>query len=212
MNFENRKEAGQQLAERLQAFAGAKETLVLGLARGGVIVANEIAAALHLPLDALIVKKIGAPDQPELALGAVASSGNPYYNDSLIALLGVSKEYLRREIERQKTVIDERMRAYYSNKKPLPVAGKTLIVVDDGIATGATMKMAIQLLKASKAGKIIVAVPVASAESLRAITPEVDEVICLSCPSYFGAVGAFYRHFEEVTDREIIDLLLMMRS
>lgn len=207
MIFQDRREAGQELAQRLHAYSKAPETLVLGLARGGLLVAAEVAKVLHLPLDALVVRKIGAPDQPELALGAVASTGNPYYNDSLIALLGVSKDYLRREVERQRALIAERMQAYHSGKKPLPIIGKTLLVIDDGIATGATMKMAIQLLKVAHPKKIVVAVPVASEEALHEISKEVDELICLYQPTYFGAVGAFYRHFEQVTDQEIIELL-----
>lgn len=207
MIFQDRREAGQELAKKLVSYSQAPNTLILGLARGGLIVAAEIAKALQLPLDALVVRKIGAPDQPELALGAVASTGDPFYNDSLIALLGVSKEYLKREVERQRSLIEQRLRSYYSKRKPLPVTGKTLLVVDDGIATGATMKMAVLLLKAARPAKLVVAVPVASQEALQEISKEVDELICLYRPAYFGAVGAFYRHFEEVTDREIIELL-----
>lgn len=207
MIFENRQEAGKLLAERLKKYAKDPQVLVLGLARGGVVVASKIAEVLSTPLDTLIVRKIGAPDQPELALGAVGSSGSAFFNDSLISLLGVSKQYLQREVERQRALVEERVRTYYAGRSPLPVEGKTVILVDDGIATGATMKMGVSILRSAKVSQLIIAVPVASAESLKELEAMVEEIVCLHRPSYFEAVGAFYRHFEEVTDRDVLSLL-----
>lgn len=201
MIFQDRKEAGQKLAQPLKQY---KNALVLGLARGGVILAVEIGKSLHLPVDVLVVRKIGAPDNEELAIGAIGDVGAPYLNEELIALLGVSKEYIAQEGKRQRAIVQERKRLYSKDKPPLKLSGKTVILVDDGIATGASMKMAIQVVKAQHPSKLIVAVPVASPDSLKEIEKMADEVICLYAPASFEAVGAFYREFPQVTDQELI--------
>lgn len=206
MIFQNREEAGQKLASKLENYR-AQDVIVLGAARGGVVVAAEIAKILHLPLDVLIIRKIGAPGQPELALGAVASAGSPVYNEDLLAAFALSKESLKEEVKRQRQIIEKRMRIYYANRKPLGVTGKTLLIVDDGMATGATMKVAVQILKNTQASTLVVAVPVASEEALQEIKSQVPEVVCLYSPHHFEAVGAFYRSFEEVTDEDVLKIL-----
>lgn len=208
MIFQDRQAAGTQLAEKLIKYQKKEDVIVVGLARGGVIVAAAVAKRLHLPLDILIIRKVGAPDNEELALGAIAEEGEGIFNHHLITLLGVSKEYLKKEVAKQKEVIQERKRLYLKGKKPPNFSGKTIILVDDGIATGASMKVAIQSAKSKKAAKIVVAVPVAATDSLSEIATEVDEVVCLSTPPFFQGVGAFYNHFEQTTDEEIVSLLI----
>lgn len=208
MIFQDRQAAGTQLAEKLIKYQKKEDVIVVGLARGGVIVAAAVAKRLHLPLDILIIRKVGAPDNEELALGAIAEEGEGIFNHHLITLLGVSKEYLKKEVAKQKEVIQERKRLYLKGKKPPNFSGKTIILVDDGIATGASMKVAIQSTKSKKASKIVVAVPVAATDSLSEIATEVDEVVCLSTPPFFQGVGAFYNHFEQTTDEEIVSLLI----
>lgn len=205
--FQDRTEAGKKLAQELQKYRGQKDVVVMGLARGGVIVAAEIAKELQLPLDVVVVRKVGAPDNEELALGAVADEGKGIFNENLIALLGVSKDYLRKETERQKEMVKDRKSKYLKGRTPVDVKNKTVLVIDDGIATGASMKVAIESMKAQKAAKVVLAVPVAAPESLREIAKEVDEVVCLLKPATFHAVGAFYKNFAQTKDDEIIKVL-----
>jgi putative phosphoribosyl transferase len=206
MIFRDRSDAGKQLSSKLGNLKGS-DAVVIGLARGGVIVAAEVATALGLPLDLLIIKKIGAPENEELALGAVSEEGIGVFNDHLIAMLGVSKEYLRKEIEKKRELIKGARTSFLKGHPPVELDGKTVILVDDGIATGASMKAAIRVARAHKAKKVILAVPVAASESLKEMGSEVDEVICLHSPSNFYAVGAFYKQFPQVTDREVAALL-----
>lgn len=207
MIFRDRRDAGKELSLKLQDYKGLDNCVVVGLVRGGVAVAAEIASALDLPLDVIIVKKVGAPENEELALGAVADEGMGVFNDHLISLLGVSKEYLRREIEKQKERIKAIKQGYLKGHVAVNLAGKTVILVDDGVATGASMKVAIQAVKAKGAKEIILAVPVASAEALTMLSSEVEEVVCLHAPSTFYAVGAFYKNFPQVTDEEVAALI-----
>lgn len=207
MLFQDRRDAGQKLVPNLEKYKGRQDLLVMGLARGGVITAYEVAKGLELPLNVIVVRKIGAPDNEELAIGAITESGEGIFNEHLIGLLGVSPDYIKREIERQKKIAKERL-ALYRGKCPSPdIKGKTVILVDDGIATGASMRVAIKAVKTAGAAKIILAVPVAAPDSLRALEKEVDEVVCLSTPSYFLAVGSFYRVFNQTADAEIVELL-----
>ncbi len=207
MLFKDRSDAGRQLVPLLQSYKEQENTLVLGLARGGVVTAFEIAKALNLPLGIVVVRKVGAPGNEELALGAVTEKGEGIFNDHLITLLGVSKDYLKRQIEKEKQVAKMRLELYLG-KRPLPsVKGKTVILVDDGIATGASMRVAIHSLRSQGAKKIVLAVPVAAPDSLKKIEKEVDEVHCLQSPSYFEAVGSFYKKFDQTADEEIIRLL-----
>lgn len=206
MIFRDRHDAGKQLSAKLQHYRN-EDAVVIGLVRGGVVVAAAVAENLRLPLDVMIVKKVGAPENEELALGAVSEEGIGVFNDHLISLLGVSKEYLRKEIERKKEQIKEARKSYLKGHQSVDWTGKTVILVDDGIATGASMKVAIEVAKARQAGRVVLAVPVAAPESLKEMSSQVDEVICLYSPSVFYAVGAFYKNFPQITDGEVIDLL-----
>ncbi len=207
MIFHDRHDAGIQLASKLQKYAKAKNTLVLGLARGGVVVAYEVAKALELPLNVIVVRKIGAPGNEELAVGAVTEKGEGTFNENLITILGVSSDYLKREVEKEKRLAGARGALYRGDSPPLEVKDKTLILVDDGIATGASVKAAIKSLKGESPHKIILAIPLAAPDSLRALQKEVDETVCLSTPSYFEAVGSFYKFFDQTSDQEIVSLL-----
>lgn len=212
MLFSDRHDAGKRLALQLKKYEARNDVVVLGLTRGGVVTAFEVAAYLKVPLNVVVVRKIGAPGNPELALGAVAECGEGVFNEHLIGLLGVSREYLASEVERQKTVVKQRLALYRGNAEAPEIKGKTVILVDDGIATGASMRAAIKSVRASKAKKIVLAVPIASPDSLQKIEKEVDEVVCLDAPSFFEAVGSFYRLFDQTTDEEIIRLLAKNRS
>jgi putative phosphoribosyl transferase len=207
MLFEDRKEAGRQLVQKLIQYKGQKDVIVLGLARGGMVPAAEIASGLHLPLNVIVVRKIGVPGNPELALGAIAEHGDGIFNAELIQMLGISTDVLKKEIERQKMILKERLALYRGKAQSLDLRDKIVILVDDGIATGASMRVAIQSMRHARVKKIVLAVPVAAPESLRKISAEVDETVCLYAPSFFEAVGAFYRKFDQTSDEEVIRLL-----
>lgn len=205
--FIDRKDAGIQVAERLKRYSGKKETLVLALPRGGVVTGVEIARRLRIPLDVLIVRKIGHPLQPELAIGAVSETGTVELNQSIIAASGVSKAYIDEEVSAQKKEIVRRMELYRSGKGIAPLEGKTIILVDDGVATGATLKAAIATLKKEKISRLVVAVPVAPPGTAGELERMADEFICIETPSNFMAVGAYYQDFFQVTDDEVVRLL-----
>lgn len=202
--FENRGQAGEALAKKLQAFKG-KKALVLVIPRGGVVVGAAVAKALKAPLNALITRKIGAPGNPELAIGAVGPDKVRVINWELVSQLQVDNDYLSAATEKKTEEIRERQEKY--GQKGLEVSGKTVILVDDGIATGATTEAAILWLKARKAGKIILAVPVAPPEVTKKFKILVDKLVVLETPAFFGAVGQFYKDFPQVTDSEVIELL-----
>ncbi len=205
--FRDRKDAGMRLAERLKEYSGQENTLVLALPRGGVVTGAEIAKRLDAPLDVLIVRKIGHPLQPELAVGAISERGRIVYNEQVIASGGVSKEYLLNETERQREEITRRQHLYRSGQEPADLRGKTVILVDDGVATGATMKAAVRTLKPEQAGKLIVAVPVAPLGAAAELKSMVDVFVCLDTPEDFIAVGSYYWDFPQVTDAEVVTLL-----
>jgi putative phosphoribosyl transferase len=207
MLFQDRKDAGRQLSLQLLKYKNKPDTIVLGLARGGVVTAAEVASLLHLPLNVIVVRKIGAPGNEELAIGAIAEHGDGFFNHHLIGLLGVSSDYLKKEIERQKRILKERLSLYRGKSLSLPLKDKTVILVDDGIATGASMRVAIASMREAGVKKIVLAVPVAAPDSLKKISDAVDETMCLSTPAFFEAVGSFYRIFDQTTDEEVIQLL-----
>ncbi|MES2344419.1 MAG: phosphoribosyltransferase family protein [Chlamydiota bacterium] len=207
MLFNDRKDAGKQLALRLQVYKQVPDTIVIGIARGGVAVAAAVADFLDLPLDVIVIRKIGAPHDEELALGAVSEEGEGVFNDKLIGLFGVGKEYLKPQIEKQKVLIKERLELYRQYCPSQDLQKKTVILIDDGIATGASIRAAIQSLHVSKVNKIILAVPVAATDTLNLLRKEVDEIVCLSTPVFFESVGASYHFFEQTRDEEIIHLL-----
>lgn len=207
MQFMDRHDAGRQLVPLLSQYKDRKDVIVLGLARGGMVTAFEVASGLNVLLNVIVVRKVGAPGNEELALGAIAEQGEGIFNEQLIEVLGVSHEYLKKEVERQKKILKERLALYRDKSLPPVIEGKTVILVDDGIATGASIRVAIQSVRAAGAKKIILAVPVAAPDSLRKMEKEVDEVACLSSPSFFEAVGQFYKAFEQTSDEEVMRLL-----
>jgi len=180
---------------------------VLGLPRGGVIVASEVAKALVLPLDVVVARKVGAPDNPEFAIGAVSEEGEGVFDPEIIALYNISQEYIDKEIKKGKEEASRRLKKFHGDRVPLNLFGKTAILVDDGVATGSTMQAAILLAKTKGAKKIIVAVPVIAQDSLKLIREEVDESVYLDAPMLFGADGQFYKMFSQTTDEEVVDLL-----
>ena len=188
--------------------------VVLALPRGGVPVGFEIARALHAPLQVVLARKIGAPGQPELGLGAVVDGANPQIvlNEELVAALDPGEQYLREEEQRQLQEIERRKALYGISGTSLNLTGRTAIVVDDGIATGGTIKAVLQALRNQPHGHIVLAVPVAPADSLREIAPLADEAVCLMTPEPFYAVGAHYRDFTQTSDEEVIELLKLART
>lgn len=207
MKFLDRADAGKQLAQKLMKYNNAPDTIVIGLPRGGVVVAYEIAQALQLPMDIKIVRKIGMPSNPELAAGALTASGTIFLNKPLMESVGITIETLAPIIEKEKKEALRRLQEYCGDRKRLEIKDKTVILVDDGIATGATMHVAIDSVKLHGAKKIIVATPVASAEEIRTLVREVDEVICLQQPDRFLGVGQVYENFAPVLDDEVADIM-----
>lgn len=208
MPFIDRQDAGRQLAEALAAYKTQKP-VVLALPRGGVPVAAEIAAALDAPLDLVLVRKIGVPFQPELAMGAVVDGTTPVTvrNEDVIALTGVS-ERIFAEVRDKELAEIERRRQRYLGARPHPqLAGHSIIVIDDGIATGATTRAALQAMRQHKPKKLVLAVPVAPTETLRKLRDDADEVVCLEDYQDFGAIGYFYSDFRQVTDEQVTEIL-----
>lgn len=204
--FQDRKEAGVKLAQALQEYRNS-EAIVLGLPRGGVVVAYEIAKDLHLPLDILCPRKIGAPQNQEFAIGAITETGQGSFNEEVIKALGISSTYIQKEIEKQKHEADRRLKIFRGDRPALKVEGKEVILIDDGLATGLTMKAAIASLKEMNPSKIIVAIPVAPTDTAHEIKNAVDHFVCLLTSNNFYAVGQFYQIFDQTTDQEVIDLL-----
>lgn len=207
MIFKDRTQAGELLAKKLEKYRDDPNAVVIGLARGGVVNAAAIAKALNLPLDAIVLRKIGAPQNPELALGAIGSNGKPFLNENLIEYLNVPLSFLKEEMDRQKELARVREEAYHKNRPFLATKGKTVILVDDGLATGATMQAAVAKMKGEGAAKIVVAVPIAAPESLEQIQLAADEVAYLDAPPFFQAVGQFYEDFAQVEDEEVLFFL-----
>jgi putative phosphoribosyl transferase len=204
--FSNRIEAGRRLAESLKEFAG-DGGVVLAIPRGGVVLGYEIAQKLHLELDVIVPRKLGAPNNPELAIGAVAEDGTAILDDNLVAYLGVNEEYIQQESERQKLEIKRRLKLYRQGAPPLSIKGRNVIVVDDGIATGSTMKAALASLRKQGVKKIVVSVPVGPPSTISELGRMADKVVCLYMPEYFEAIGQFYVDFSQTSDEEVIDLL-----
>ncbi|MBS0558703.1 MAG: phosphoribosyltransferase [Proteobacteria bacterium] len=213
MLFSDRNEAGKLLAARLGGLKR-RQPVVLALARGGVPVGFEIARALSAPLDVVLVRKIGAPGQEELAIGAIADGEHPelVMDDSLAGWLSVSAEYLERTKAAALQEIERRRRAWLGDRQPVPMAGRTAIVVDDGIATGATMRAALRATRRRAPARLVMAVPVAPAHTLERLRGEVDQVVCLETPRDFPAVGDFYRSFPQLRDEDVTTLLAQARS
>lgn len=206
--FRDRAEAGQKLADRLDQY-DPKQTVVIGLPRGGVPVAAEIARALGAPLDLVFVRKIGAPGQPELAMGAVADGPAPHVaiNKDVAGFFNLDEDAINALTQPLLAEIERRRKAYFGTRKPLPLKDKTVIVVDDGIATGATMKAALEAINAQGPARVVVALPVAPANTLAELRALADDVVCLETPTPFIAVGNHYRNFDQTEDAEVVAIL-----
>lgn len=205
--FYDRLEAGEKLAEKLKQFIGAKNTLVIGQVRGGVPVANVIAGKLQLPIDIIIAKKIGAPNNDELAIGAIAEDGEPILNDELIGTAGITAQYLDKKIFEVKEKIKLLGSKLRSNNKPVNLTDQTVILVDDGVATGQTILASIKYLRGKQVKKIIVAVPVIAESIIDSIKKQADELVYVEASDSFFAVSQFYEEFAQVSEEEVNDIL-----
>lgn len=207
MMFENRKDAGQALAQELIDYQADKKTIILGLPRGGVVVAEQVAHFLRIPLDVILLRKLPYPPQPELAIGAVAEQGAVWINEEFRDAVRDDPDWLQEIIRQQQSIIRQRAALYRSHRHARNLQGKTVILVDDGIATGATMKVAVMAARSAGAIKVIVAVPVAAPSSVRELQAQADAVLCLDAPEDFYAVGQAYQCFDQVTDEEVCQIL-----
>ncbi|HEU0129116.1 MAG TPA: phosphoribosyltransferase [Pseudonocardiaceae bacterium] len=205
--FRDRRDAGRVLAGLLEHYRDRDDVVVLALPRGGVPVAYEVAMALGAALDVFLVRKLGVPQRPELAMGAIASAGVVVINDDIVRSFNLSPEDIAQLTEEQNRELLRRERVYREGRPPVEVTGKTVIVVDDGLATGASMRAAIHALRSLRPARLVVAVPVAPKSTCEQLADDVDEVVCATTPAPFFAVGASYRDFDQTTDDEVRDLL-----
>jgi len=205
--FRDRLEAGELLGQALGFLKGRKDVVVLAIPRGGVPVGREVANAIGAPLDIVITRKMGAPGNPELAVGAVAEDGEMILEDEVVRMLAVPRDYLKREAARQAEEIKQREKKYRDGRPFPKLEGKTAVIVDDGIATGSTVRAAAESLRRRGAAAIIVAAPVAPPETVAELSETADKVVCLSTPAYFSAIGEFYEQFEQVED-DVVEKIL----
>ncbi len=212
MLFQDRPSAGKQLAARLAFLRDTPNVLVLGIPRGGVVVAAEIAHALTAPLDVFLAHKLGAPFNPELAMGALTSAGEIVLDDALIDELDIRPDALAREIEFQRAEIARRARAYRGERRPLALENKIVVVVDDGIATGLTMLATLRAIRHMQPARVILATPVAARDALERLTRECDQIVVLAMPEPFWAVGRYYARFDQTGDAQVIALLAAARD
>ena len=207
MIFENRIEAGKLLSEKLIKYKNNKDTIVIGLPRGGVVTAYQISKELNLPLDIIITRKIGAPHNPELAIGAITQDGQIIIDKKIVEMTKVDKKYINQIAKIETIEAQRRLKLYRGKRTPLNLKKKTILLADDGIATGNTIKAAIEYAKKIGVKKIILAIPVAPQEEIKELQKEVTEIICLDQPSPFFGIGQFYKNFEQVTDKQVINLM-----
>jgi putative phosphoribosyl transferase len=205
--FRDRREAGESLGASLTRYANRDEVVVLGLPRGGVPVAFEVARALGAPLDVFLVRKLGAPGHAEFAIGAIAAGGVRVLSHDVIAELRIPREMVEEVAERERLELERREEAYRGDRPKPQLQGTTVIVIDDGLATGSTMEAAVSALREHRPARIVVAVPVGAVESCRRLRALADEVICLRTPEPFNAVGLWYQRFDQTTDSEVVELL-----
>ncbi len=210
MRFKDRNDAGLQLAAKL-SWLKEEKVIVLAIPRGGIVVADVIARSLNATLDVVIPRKIGAPQNPELAVGAVMNDGSSYINENVIEVLRIEQRYVTAEIEVQVREIERRL-ALFRGSSSYDLKGKTIVLVDDGIATGATIMVAILWVKKQKPKKVILAVPVAASEVARKLNELVDISVVLHAPAEFGAVGAFYEDFAQISDEEVVSTISKYRQ
>lgn len=207
MIFKDRRDGGQKLAAKLQKYKNNAKAIVLALPRGGVITGFEVARYLDLPLDLVVPRKIGAPFNPEFAIGAITEDGEGIFDEEAIMTYRISRKYIEKAIVAEKKESERRLKLYRGDRPPLDLKGRIAILVDDGIATGATMRAAIKSVRKKGADKIVIAIPTAAADTMEKIEKEVDETVCLDIPSYFGAVGAFYKDFSQTEDEEVVEIM-----
>jgi putative phosphoribosyl transferase len=205
--FADRAEAGRQLAEALAGYAGQEGVVVLALPRGGVPIGYEIATRLNAPLDVYVVRKLGVPGREELAMGALAGDGTRVVDEAMVEALGITRQELQAVIERESAEIARRERAYRTDRSAPELAGKIVIAVDDGLATGATMRAAAIALRRHRPAKLVVAVPVAAPHTCASLAREVDRIVCSYTPEPFHAVGLYYANFDQIGDEEVRRLL-----
>jgi putative phosphoribosyl transferase len=208
--FKDRKEAGRLLAKALSEYKD-KNPVILAIPRGGVVVAYEVAKALNAPLDLIIPRKISAPDQPELAIGAVTEDGTTILNQDILQYLRVPDDYIKAEVKRQEEEIKRRIQKYLGDKPRVPIKGKIIILIDDGVATGATIRAAIASIRKRKPALIVLAIPVGPIDTIEELRKDADRVICLMTPEPFFAIGQFYENFEQTSDKEVIQILNKFR-
>lgn len=208
MPFRDRCEAGRKLATALAGYRD-QRPVILALPRGGVPVAAEVATALAAPLDLILVRKVGVPDQPELAMGAVVDGGDPIIvrNEDIIELAGIGQSEFKAVCDRELAEIERRRQRYLGNRQRADVAGRTAIVIDDGVATGATTRAALRATRMRKPKRLVLAVPVAPTHNLAALRADADDVVCLEDHEFFGAIGFYYLDFAQVSDEEVIKIL-----
>ncbi len=209
--FQDRQDAGRQLAERLLG-SRYEAPVVLALPRGGVVVGYEVALALEAPLDVIVARKLGAPGNPEFGFGAVGPGGVRVVDDNTVRMLGLSEAQIEQIAARETEEMERRMRRYHGDRPPLELQGRTVILVDDGLATGVTARSAIQAIRAQKPRQLVLAVPVSARDTAEAIRSEVDELVCLNAPLAFMAVGQWYHEFGQTSDGEVIELLERARQ
>ncbi|HYL63829.1 MAG TPA: phosphoribosyltransferase [Candidatus Methylomirabilis sp.] len=207
MNFVDRIDAGRRLAKKLEAYAGRNDIFVLGIPRGGVPVAFQVADELGAPLDVFVVRKLGVPSHEELAFGAIATGGMRVLDSQIVEEVGIPDQEIERIAAKERQELNRRERVYRGGRLPLNLAGKTVILVDDGIATGASTLAAITALRELKPARIVLAAPVAPASTCRRLRREVDDLVCLHTPETFFAIGQFYEDFSQVSDEEVTSLL-----
>lgn len=207
MIFKDRQSAGKLLAPYLEEYRNVQNTLILGLPRGGVVVAAEVAKELNLPLDIICPRKIGAPYNRELAIGAITERGDLFLNKEIMVQLDVSHDFLSKAMAEEKERAKQQSMRFRMGRALLQIMGKNIILIDDGLATGATMSAAIHAMKEAQANKIVVAIPVAPRSTLESLRKKVDQLICLHSPALFMAVGEFYENFSQITDNEVVELL-----
>jgi predicted phosphoribosyltransferase len=203
LQFANRAEAGGVLASTLKHYAGRSDVIVLGLARGGVPIAAEVARSIDAPLDVFVVRKIGVPGQRELAMGAIASGGAQVLNQEVISWLKIPETAIRAVVAEEQKELARRERLYRGDRPPLALASRVVILVDDGLATGSSMRAAVQAVRVHRPSLVVVAVPVGSSEACRGMKDIADEVVCARIPQSFSAVGQWYRDFSETSDEEV---------
>lgn len=212
MIFHDRIDAGKQLAWQLEKYKDQPDVIVIGLPRGGVVIAAEIARMIHAPLDIIVPRKIGAPGQEELAVGSLTEDGAVQLNSELMHMLGLSQADLAQIIEKEKKEAQRRLKLYRGDREPRFLKNKTIVLVDDGIATGSTVKAAIASARKEGAKKIVVAIPVGPVTTIKELKKDVEEVVCLQMPESFWGVGQFYRNFAQTSDEEVIRLMHDMHT